>query len=342
MRRASKVLAATAALASVAGAAWGMARARPARAPGDEVVVLTGVVEAREVDLRAEVAGQVIEVRCEEGRPVASGAPLVLLDPRGPEAELVAARGALGEARARQALLAAGARAEERAEARGRLALEESRLAEAERERGRAEQLHARGVVSEDALDRARGACERARAAVDVARAALARLEAGARPEELLAAAASVEAAEGRAARAALAVERTRIVAPMTATVVRRHVEPGEALQPGALALTLARLDHLEVEVYLLEPHLGRVRPGAPVEVRADAWPGRAFPGRVTRLATEAEFTPQSLQTPEDRVKLVYAVTVVLEPTADLLPGMPVDVHVPLAAAAAVEVARDR
>jgi ATP-dependent Clp protease ATP-binding subunit ClpA len=75
------------------------------------------------------------------------------------------------------------------------------------------------------------------------------------------------------------------------------------------------------------EPSIGKVALGQEARVYVDAYPGRAFPARVSRVSQEAEFTPKNVETREERVKLVFAVEVALSENPDgvLKPGMPAD-----------------
>jgi HlyD family secretion protein len=74
------------------------------------------------------------------------------------------------------------------------------------------------------------------------------------------------------------------------------------------------------------ESDLGRVKLGAKVRVTTDSHPGKAYWGKVSFLSSEAEFTPKQIQTPEERVKLVYRIKVELpNPNQELKLNMPVD-----------------
>ena len=79
--------------------------------------------------------------------------------------------------------------------------------------------------------------------------------------------------------------------------------------------------------VYLPEDRFGLVSPGQTASVRVDTYPDRLFEGTVSQVADQAEFTPSNIQTKDDRVRLVYAVTISLD-NADLAlkPGMIADV----------------
>jgi multidrug resistance efflux pump len=74
------------------------------------------------------------------------------------------------------------------------------------------------------------------------------------------------------------------------------------------------------------ENQIGQVQIGQPVSVTVDAYPERVFPGAVSFIAGQAEFTPKNVQTREERVNMVFAVKVQL-PNSDhaLKPGMPAD-----------------
>ena len=122
-------------------------------------------------------------------------------------------------------------------------------------------------------------------------------------------------------------LERLTLRAPLTGVVLKRLARQGEVVAAGAPVLTVARLDELTLTVYVPEAELGRVAVGQAVEARADAFPGRAFPGQVQSIASRAEFTPRNVQTARDRRKLVFAVKVRLpNPGGELKPGLPVDV----------------
>jgi len=60
--------------------------------------------------------------------------------------------------------------------------------------------------------------------------------------------------------------------------------------------------------------------------VATDSYPGKKYEGRITFISSEAEFTPKSVQTQKERVKLVYRVKVTVSlPAMELKPGMPAD-----------------
>ena len=117
--------------------------------------------------------------------------------------------------------------------------------------------------------------------------------------------------------------------APVSGTVLSRNVEAGETVAAGVAVYTIGDLEHPWVKVYVNETKLGLVKLGQKAQVFVDTFPGKAYDGRITYIASEAEFTPKNVQTQEERVKLVFGVKVsVTNVNDELKPGMPADVKI--------------
>lgn len=213
-------------------------------------VALTGTVRAaRRAALAFEVAGTVRELHAEEAGTVTEGSVLARLDARDEELELASARASLELARRELDLSVAGERPEEvrRLAAVLAAARAEEALARSEVERG--EKLLADRVLSQSEQDRRMAelsVAEKRRVAVEEEHA---RALAGTRAEDLAIARARVDQAEARAASAAHALEKTRLLAPWSGTVVRREVSSGDYVSSGTAVFELVDLEHLEVHV---------------------------------------------------------------------------------------------
>ena len=121
-------------------------------------------------------------------------------------------------------------------------------------------------------------------------------------------------------------MQKMELRAPIAGIVQKRLVHAGEFVSAGAPIATLVDPTDLKLTLYVPEAGLARVSVGQPVAVRADGFPERTFQGRVTTIATQAEFTPRNVQTQRDRQNLVFAVTVrVPNPDQALKSGLPVD-----------------
>ena len=117
------------------------------------------------------------------------------------------------------------------------------------------------------------------------------------------------------------------IVAPTSGTVTTRMVDVGEVVATGAPLLELVDLDRLYLQVYVPELQIGKVRLDLPARIHTDAFPDQPFDATVRYIASKAEFTPKEVQTPDERVKLIYAVRLYLTANPDhrLTPGLPAD-----------------
>ncbi|OQW60179.1 MAG: secretion protein HlyD [Nitrospira sp. ST-bin4] len=117
------------------------------------------------------------------------------------------------------------------------------------------------------------------------------------------------------------------ITAPTSGTVTTRMINAGEVVAAGAPLLELVDLDRLYLKVYVPEVQIGKLRLDLPARIFTDAFPEQPFDATVRYIASKAEFTPKEVQTPDERVKLIYAVKLYLKENPDhrLTPGLPAD-----------------
>jgi HlyD family secretion protein len=184
------------------------------------------------------------------------------------------------------------------------------------------------GPRKED-IEAARAQVERAKANVRLAEAA--RLELKRLQEEQL-----VRKADIRQATAQLGVQETmltnaEVIAPMDGVILVKAAEPGEVLAAGTTVVTLGNLAKPWLRAYINERDLGRVKLGTEVKVTTDSFPGKTYTGRISFIASDAEFTPKQIQTEEERVKLVYRVKIDVDnPAGELKSNMPADAEIRL------------
>jgi HlyD family secretion protein len=173
----------------------------------------------------------------------------------------------------------------------------------------------------------AQAGVDQARAALDATEAVLMAVEEGPAENELEAARAAVDAAAAELAQLEDQISHGEIRSPIDGVLLDRLVLPGELALPGWPVATVADLNRLEVIVYLPESNLGWASVGELVQVSVDAYPERIFQGLVIYISERAEFTPRNVQTPEERVILVYEVRILIPNLGRALkPGLPADV----------------
>jgi HlyD family secretion protein len=181
--------------------------------------------------------------------------------------------------------------------------------------------------VRDEQVAIAQAGVDQAHAALEATEAVLRALEEGPVEEELDAARAAVDAAAAELAQFEDRISRAEIRSPINGVLLDRFFLSGELVMPGWPVAAVADLDRLEVSVYIPEADLGWADVGDLVQVKVDAYPERTFNGLVIYISDQAEFTPRNVQTPEERVILVYEVRVlVLNPGRALKPGLPADV----------------
>ena len=295
---------------------------------GKEVGVLrvSGNIEVTAVDVSFKIPGRLLQRSVDEGMSVSAGQPVARLDSADLEREVSMKEAELQAAEAALRELVAGSRPQEIARARAAVAAAQ---AEAERLSGdieRAKALHARGVISRQEFERARAAFEVADERRKEAKESLHLVEEGPRREQI-----EQSRARVRQAREGLELARTRlsyatIASPLAGVVLSKNVEPGDYVAPGTPVVTVGSIRSPWLRAYIEETDLGRVKVGQVVEVTADTYPGKKYAGRVSFIASQAEFTPKNVQTRKERVKLVYRIKVdVANPDMELKPGMPAD-----------------
>lgn len=296
---------------------------------GKPVVSVTGTIEAIQVDVSARIAGRITERPVNEGDRVVAGQLLVRLDEAELAAEVRRQEAAVRTAQSTLNDLVAGARREEMEDARAALQSATATREWTERDFRRAEGLFRQTLIAAQEVDRARQAYEVAAAQEKSARQKVLLLEAGSRPDQ-------VEAARGQLAQArnALDTARTRlkemtVLSPLDGVVLRKNLEVGELANPGVPILTLMNPSDIWVRAYVPEEEVARIKVGSPVRVAVDGYPARRFPGRITEIASEAEFTPRNVQTRKERVNLVFRIKIAVDnPEGILKPGMPADADI--------------
>jgi len=285
----------------------------------------SGTIECTQVRVAAEVGGRVASLLFQEGDSVTNGQLLATIEPLAFQLRRDEARAALAQAEAQLALMTAGSREEDILRAQAQVREARSLALTTATDAKRLETLLAQGSATTKQRDDAASAAERSAAALTATEQQLNRLVKGNRQEEIQAAQATVELAKSRLAQAEKAVKDCVINAPLSGVVTLKSAEPGEVVAPGTPLATLSRLDEVWLSLYLPETRLAGVALGRKVAVKTDGSPER-YEGTVTFISPEAEFTPRNVQTPDERVKLVYRIKVTLpNPQRLFKPGMPAD-----------------
>lgn len=297
------------------------------------LIFASGYVEATDVRISTKVGGTLESFPVREGDLVEPGQELARIDTTDLDLALDRARAERGQAEAELRLRLAGSREEDVAAAAAQVAQTKADLEGAAKELARVQGLLDAGSGTERARDDALARRDAAKARLDAATETERKLRAGSRPEEIAQARARLASADAGVAQLAQQVADAVVRSPLAGVVTEKVAEAGEVLAPGSRLCVVTDLEDAWLTVYVAEPDLGRIRLGQDADVVTDDGQRRA--GKVSFIASQAEFTPKNVQTRDERVKLVYKVKIGLDNADGLFkPGMPAEARLRAAGAA--------
>ncbi|MCK4621374.1 MAG: efflux RND transporter periplasmic adaptor subunit [Desulfuromonadales bacterium] len=339
----------TAACAAALSAWWFWGRQEPLP---EGLIQANGRIEGDHYTVASKFSGRLSERTVREGDWVKKGQILARLDDaqvhakaeqaqatvKSVEAQLNAARTGLAMLKKVIPLKVDTAKAEiDHAEAR----LEAARVRgnQARKEGGRRAELLASRSISQERAEKADLNKQMADADLASARAALTQAQktftvaelgweqVKVKEDEIVALEAQVAQVKAALTEAQSVLTDLTLYAPATGIITTCMVEAGEVVAAGSPLLDIVNLDRLYLKVYIPENEIGKVRLGLPARIHTDAFPDKFFTATVRYISSRAEFTPKEVQTPDERVKMVYAVKLYLSANPDhrLTPGLPAD-----------------
>ncbi len=178
-------------------------------------------------------------------------------------------------------------------------------------------------------IDTARAQLDQSQAALNLAKTR--KLQVDVLRRELITAEAQVKEAASAIEVIQSQIEYSNLYAPTAGVVLVKNTEAGEFIVPGGAVITLGDVAKPWLKAFINESDLGKVKLGQKASVSTDSYPGKVYPGKVSFISSEAEFTPKNVQTAKERVKLVYRIKVSLaNPHNELKPGMPAEAKIHL------------
>jgi len=278
-------------------------------------VEVSGNVEAHQSVLSfTQVEAPIVFLPFEEGQSVSAGAVIARVDDSLYRRQLEIDRADLAVANHQIAVNQSNLLAAEKTVSNDRLD-----LAEKKRESLRASAQLQTGAVSQQAYDQAYTAAAQAEAVMDRDQ-ALVRVA----NDNVSLARSNLAAAAAKLRLDAVTLSYTSMHAPFSGVLAVREAELGQLAGPGVPIFTLDDLDHVWLRAYINETNLGQIRLGEPASLTTDTYPNMVYHGRIAFIASQAEFTPKTVETHAERVTLVYRIRIDIDnPSHELLPGMP-------------------
>jgi HlyD family secretion protein len=248
------------------------------------IVKTNGRLEATQVDVAAKYPGRLATLTVDEGDEVTAGQVVATISSPETEAQLRAAQAQV--LKAKQAL----------AEADALIAQRKSDLDFARTDYDRGKPLLEHGTITQQVLDQRRNRFESAEAGYVAANA------------QRDAADAAIKAAVADVERLQSILTDLVLVSPRSGRVQYRLARAGEVIAAGQRVLTILDLKDVYMTIYLPADAAGKLMLGDEARIILDSFPHEVFPATISFVATEAQFTPKSVETAEEREKLMFRV----------------------------------
>lgn len=255
----------------------------------------TGVFEATEVLVSAEANGKILSMDLQEGDRLKAGSVLGYVD----TVQLVLKR--------EQLLASVDAVGHKKMDVAKQVAATRRQIEQAEREYARCRDLLHDRAGTQKQVDDAEAQLAVLRRQLDAQLSTMTQANLGVRDEQ--------RSLELQVQQLDDQLLKCRITSPIGGTVLTKYAEPGEVTAAGRPLFKVADLDHIYLRAYVEAPQLTEIRLGQKVTVYADRGESDRTPyeGRVTWISGEAEFTPKTIQTRDERSNLVYAVKIAVD-----------------------------
>jgi len=280
------------ALAVVAGGAGGgyyvWRQSQPHLAAG--LAVGNGRIEADEIDIDTKFAGRIFEMLADEGDMVKPGQVVARMDTRDLEASLAKSESLIQQAS--QTLDAA----------RNTVVQQATEATLTQQQFDRTNTLVKKGFATNELLDQRRQALNGANALLSADK------------DRVNEAGHAVEAATHDAELYKVNIADNTLVAPREGRLQYRIANIGEVLPAGGRVFTMLDIAYVYMDIYLPTEAAGKVRIGGDARIVLDAVPDIAIPAKVSFIANQAQFTPKTVETKDERDKLMFRVRVKIDP----------------------------
>ena len=249
-----------------------------------------GRIEALEIDIDTKFAGRISEILADAGDMVKAGQVLARMDTRDMAASLKKSEAAV--AQAKKAI----------DEANANVVQQQTLTLLAQQELDRANTLFAKGAQTKEVVDQRQQTLDGAGAGLKAAQDRVAESQ-----HALEASAHDVELYE-------VNIADNTLVAPVDGRIQYRIANIGEVLPAGGKVFTTLDITYVYMDVYLPTASAGKVKLGSDARIVLDAVPQLAIPAKVLFVATQAQFTPKTVETQSERDTLMFRVRAKIDP----------------------------
>ncbi|MDE6091107.1 MAG: HlyD family efflux transporter periplasmic adaptor subunit [Duncaniella sp.] len=255
----------------------------------------TGIFEAITVTVSAETTGKILSISAEEGDSVTADSRIALIDTTTLSLQRL------------QIMTEQQATESSSPDITAQVASLRTQIGHWQNETDRQERLFADGATTRKQLDDARTQLRTLRDQLSAQLSTLGKNRSSISDNAI--------ALQYRREQVEDQINRCKIISPINGTVLIKYAEPGEFATPGKPLLKLADLNDIYLRSYFTASQLADLKIGQKVTVVADFGADERYdyPGTITWIAEESEFTPKSIQTNDSRANLVYAVKIAVK-----------------------------
>lgn len=289
----------------------------------------SGTIETKDIILSAQTTGKILSVQKNEGSIVKTGDTILIIDKELYEIQLRQARAAEKLAEAQLSLLKNGARKEDKNQAIELFNQAEANFTSAKNDKERFSILYQSKSITEKQWEDILTRFKIAEAQYKSAKENLNKINNFARPEELKQAEANLERAKSAIELINKNLRDCIVISPIDGIVSKTFFEENETVAPMSSLVKISNLSLVKMNIYVNEKDLGNINLNMPAEVKVDAYPNKTYRGKVIFISPEAEFTPKTIQTKDERTKLVYKIKLLIKnQNNELKSGMPADAKI--------------
>jgi len=249
-----------------------------------------GRLESDEIDIDTKFAGRIAKLFVDEGDMVAAGQVVAMMDTRDLEASL----------KKSEAMVSLAQRALD--EAKANLAQQQTQVTLAQQQLDRTSALVPKGFATVELLDQRRQQMNAAVAAQNAA------------THKVAEAQHALDAATHDVELYRVNILDNTLVAPTDGRIQYRVANVGEVLASGGKVFTMLDTSYVYTDIYLPTADAGRVRLGSDARIVLDAYPAHVIPAKVVFIASQAQFTPKTVETKDERDKLMFRIRVRIDP----------------------------
>ncbi len=286
------------------------------RDPVEGFIKANGRIEVTPLDIATKLPGRVDQILVDEGDYVEEGQLLAIMQLDSLEAQLAEAEAYYEQAQhqANSAKAVVTARESDKVAAESAVSAAESKLYAAERKLKRIQTLVKKGATTEQEFDDQEALTRVSRSDVATAESQVAAAQAAidAAKAQYVAAQSQVSAAQATINRVKADIKDSALTAPVTGRIQYRISEPSEVLGAGGKVLNLLDLSKVYMTFFVPTEYTGMLvegeKDGTEVRIVLDVAPDMPIPARVTFVSPEAQFTPKTVETQNERQKLMYRV----------------------------------